>query len=230
MPRWTRFGPVRWARRCIEELLLVPFVRFYARPEIVGLEHLRAAPPPYLFVPNHRSYMDTGLFKAMLPRRLRGRIVPGMTTRYHRVFFGQVEGSLALYLKESFQVRLTEFFFNTWPLPETAGIRASLAYAGELMDEGFSILVFPEGRHVPPPGMEPFRKGIGMFARELRAPVIPAYIEGTDAVLPDRRYWPRLGRTRLVLGPPLFIDPDADAAQVTRRIEEAVQRLRPAPG
>jgi len=92
------------------------------------------------------------------------------------------------------------------------------------------VFAEPEGRHVPPPGMEPFRKGIGMFARELRAPVIPAYIEGTDAVLPDRRYWPRLGRTRLVLGPPLFIDPDADAAQVTRRIEEAVQRLRPAPG
>ncbi len=229
MPRWTRHRPVRWARRCVEEFLLVPFVRFYARPEIVGLEHLNGAPPPYLFVPNHRSYMDTGLFKAMLPRSLRGRIAPGMTTRYHRVFFGQAEGSVALYLKESFQVRLVEFFFNAWPLPETAGIRASLSYAGELMDDGFSILIFPEGRHVPPPGMEPFRKGIGIFARELRAPVIPACVEGTDAVLPDRRYWPRLGRTRLIFGPPLFIDPDADAAEVTRRIEAAVQSLRSAP-
>lgn len=227
MPRWTRLLPVRLARRAIEECVLVPFVRFFARPEIAGLEHLEAVQPPYLFVPNHRSYMDSGLFKAMLPRALRGRIAPGMTTRYQRVFFGEAGGGPARYLKEWSQVRLVEFFFNAWPLPETAGIRQSLAYAGELMDAGFSILIFPEGRHVPEPGMEPFRKGIGIFARELRAPVIPAYLEGTARVLPDGRYWPRVGRTRLVLGPPLFIDPGADAAEATRRIEAAVRRLGP---
>jgi long-chain acyl-CoA synthetase len=230
MPRWTRRWCVRCARRCIEEFVLVPFVRFYARPEIVGLEHLQAVQPPYLFVPNHRSFMDSGLFKAMLPRRLRGRIAPAMTTRHHRGFFGETDAGRTLRLKEAFQVRLVEFFFNAWPLPETAGIRASLAYAGELMDEGYSILIFPEGRHVPPPGMEPFRKGIGVFARELRAPVIPAYVEGTDRILPEGRYWPRLGRTRLILGPPLHVDPDADAAEVTRQIEAAVQKLRSAAG
>jgi long-chain acyl-CoA synthetase len=229
MPRWTRPWPVRFTRRAIEEVVLVPFVRFYARPEIVGLEHLKSVQPPYLFVPNHRSFMDSGLFKARLPRPLRGRIAPGMTTRHHRAFFGEIDTGRLRYLKELFQVSLAEFFFNAWPLPETAGIRASLAYAGELMDAGYSILIFPEGRHVPPPGMAPFRKGIGMFARELRAPVIPAYVEGTDRVLPNGRYWPRFGRTRLILGPPLYVDPDADAAEVTRQIEAAVGKLRPTP-
>ncbi|MBI1951797.1 MAG: 1-acyl-sn-glycerol-3-phosphate acyltransferase, partial [Acidobacteria bacterium] len=227
MPRWTRLMPVRLARRAIEECVLVPFVRFHARPEIAGLEHLGALRPPYLFVPNHRSYMDTGLFKAMLPRALRGRIAPGMTTRYHRVFFGEAAGSRTRRAKEWTQVRLVEFFFNVWPLPETVGFRQSLLYAGELMDHGLSILIFPEGRHVPEPGMAPFRKGIGVFARDLRAPVIPAYVEGTARVLPDGRYWPRLGRTRLVLGPPLFIDPGADPAEATRQIEDAVRRLAP---
>ncbi len=51
----------------------------------------------------------------------------------------------------------------------------------------------------------------------------------TARVLPDGRYWPRPGRTRLILGPPLFIDPGADAAETTRRIEDAVRRLAP-PG
>jgi long-chain acyl-CoA synthetase len=229
MPRWTRLLPVRLARRAIEECLMIPFIRFYARPRIAGLEHLRDARPPCLLVANHRSYMDTGLFKATLPRALRGRIAPGMTTRYHRVFYGEAEGGPARHMKEWTQVRLVEFFFNAWPLPETAGLRASLAYAGELMDEGFSILIFPEGRHVPGPDMEPFRKGIGIFARELRAPVVPAFIEGTAQVLPDGRYWPRFGRTRLVIGPPLAIDPGTDAAVATAQIEAAVLRLRPAP-
>jgi long-chain acyl-CoA synthetase len=227
MPRWTRRWPVRLARRAIEACLMVPFVRFYARPRIEGLEHLGEATPPCLFVANHRSYMDTGLFKATLPRALRGRIAPGMTTRYHRVFYGEAEGGPARRMKEWIQVRLVEFFFNAWPLPETAGLRASLAYAGELMDEGFSILIFPEGRHVHGTDMEEFRKGIGIFARELRAPVVPAFLEGTAQVLPDGRYWPRLGRTRLIIGPPLTIDPAADAADATRQIEAAVRRLRP---
>lgn len=229
MPRWARLWFVRCARRLIDETVLVPIVRLYARPEIIGLEHLKSARPPYLFVPNHRSFMDSGLFKAMLPRPLRGRIAPGMTTRHHRGFFGEVDAGRARYLKELFQVSLVEFLFNAWPLPETAGIRDSLAYAGELMDEGYSILIFPEGRHVPPPGIEPFRKGIGIFARDLRAPVIPAYLEGTDWVLPNGRYWPRFGRTRLILGPPQYVDPDADAAEATGRIEAAVRSLGPAP-
>ena len=80
-------------------------------------------------------------------------------------------GGRARFLKERLQVLLVELVFNVWPLPETAGLRASLSYAGELMDEGFSILVFPEGRHVRPPGIDPFRKGIGIFARDLRAGV-----------------------------------------------------------
>ncbi|HKB08572.1 MAG TPA: AMP-binding protein [Candidatus Polarisedimenticolia bacterium] len=229
MPHWTRLWFVRCARRLIEEVVLVPIVRLYARPQIIGLEHLKSARPPYLFVPNHRSFMDSGLFKAQLPRPLRGRIAPGMTTRHHRGFFGEVDAGRFRYLKESFQIALVESLFNAWPLPETAGIRGSLSYAGELMDEGYSILIFPEGRHVPPPGIEPFRKGIGIFARDLRAPVIPAYIEGTDRVLPNGRYWPRFGRTRLILGPPLHVDPDADAAEVTRQIEAAVRRLGPTP-
>jgi long-chain acyl-CoA synthetase len=230
MPRFSRLGGIRLLKRCFEEIVLVPFVRFFARPEIVGLEHLQDARPPYLFVPNHRSYMDTGVMKSVLPRPLRGRIAPGMTTRHHRVLFGESGGTLARYLKEWLQILLLEFLFDTWPLPETAGIRTSLAYAGELMDQGISILIFPEGRHVPPPGIEPFRKGIGIFARDLRAPVVPVYIEGTDRVLPDGRYWPRRGRTRIVLGPPLFIEPDTDPSEASDRIEAAVRRLRPAPG
>ena len=228
MPRFSRLGGVRLLRRCFEEIVLVPFVRFYARPQISGLERLHNTRPPYLFVPNHRSFMDTAVTKTMLPRPLRGRIAPGMTTRHHRVFFGETRGTLARYLKERLQVLLLEFLFDTWPLPETAGIRTSLAYAGELMDQGISILIFPEGRHVRPPGIGPFRRGIGIFARDLRAPVVPVYIEGTERVLPDGRYWPRRGRTRIVLGAPLSIDPDADPAEASDRIEAAVKRLRPA--
>jgi long-chain acyl-CoA synthetase len=225
MPRWTRVPPFHQLRRLLEEAVFRPIVLLQARPEVAGLERLGSADPPYLFVCNHRSYLDTGLFKAILPRPLRGRIAPAMTTRHHRVFFGETGGSRARYALESIQVRLVELLFGAWPLPETAGFRRSLGYAGELADAGFSLLVFPEGRHVPAGGLAPFRGGIGILARELRATVVPAWVEGTARVLPDGARWMRRGRTRLVLGEPLRIDPDADPAETTRRLEMAVRRL-----
>jgi long-chain acyl-CoA synthetase len=227
MPYWSRWPPVHMMRRALEETAYRAVVRTYARPQVDGLEHLARTRPPYLFVANHHSYMDTGLFKTALPFALRGRIAPGMTTRYHRVFFGEVAGSRGRCLVEGLQAGLVEFFFGAWPLPETAGFRRSLTYAGELMDRGVSILIFPEGRHVPEGVTEPFRPGVGIFARELRAPVIPVHVSGTAAVLPDEAWWPRFGRTRMVLGAPITIAPEADAGETARQLEAAVRGLAP---
>jgi len=225
MPRWARWLPVRFLRRLYEELLQRPFVFIFTRPTVIGRQHLREAQPPFLFVANHLGYMDTGLFKVGLPFRIRGKISPGMTTRYHRIYFGEVPGSGARYWKERLQVKLVEFLWGAWPLPETARFRASLSYAGELADRGESLLIFPEGRHLKEGDMGKFRGGIGIFARDLRMPVIPVYIHGSEKVLPDGRYWPKFGKTRLVLGTPIHFAPDADPAEITKRLENAVATL-----
>jgi long-chain acyl-CoA synthetase len=226
MPRWAVSWPIRLARRALEEAIYRPFVFAHVRVDLKGVEHLDAASGPFLIVANHHSYMDTGLLKTALPRRLRGRIAPGMTTRYHRVYFGEAAGTRSRRLLEAFQTMLVQFFFNAWPLPETAGFRRSLVYAGELADRGFSILVFPEGRHVPDGTIEPFRGGVGILARELRAPVLPVHIEGTACILPDERYWPHFGRVRVAIGAPLQIAADESPEEITRRLEAAVKALR----
>jgi long-chain acyl-CoA synthetase len=225
MPRWAVTLPVRLFRRVFLEAIVRPFVRFYARPVLEGRESLDGVAGPFLLICNHRSYLDTALFQVTLPFRLRGRVLPAMTTRYHRVWFGETPGSRLRWLVEGLQVRLLELLFGAWPLPETTGFRVSLNHAGELADAGWSPLIFPEGRHVPEGRIYPFRGGIGIFARDLRLPVIPACVEGTERVLPDRARWPRLGRTRIVLGAHLTFAHDADAAEVTRSLEDAVRRL-----
>jgi len=75
-----------------------------------------------------------------------------------------------------------------------------------------------------------FRTGIGIFARDLRLPIVPAFVEGTARVLPEGAWWLRFGRTRLVLGEPLFVDPEADPAGTARRLEEAVRGLQTLAG
>jgi long-chain acyl-CoA synthetase len=225
MPRWARLRPLGWLRRAFEEAILFPFVRYHARPEIVGRERLEGLERPFLLVGNHRSYIDTPLAHAALPWRLRGRLAPAMTTRLHRAFFGERAAPRLEYLLEWLEVRAVQLLFHGWPLPETAGFRRSLSYSGELADEGFSLLVFPEGRHVREGTREPFREGTGLLARALRLPVVPVWMDGTAGVLPAGARWPHRGRTRVVFGAPISIEPGKDASAVTRRIEEAVRRL-----
>src|SRR5439155_17580157 len=62
---------------------------------------------------------------------------------------------------------------NLFPLPREAGFRESFAYAGELVDHGYSILVFPEGHHTTDGKLRPFRAGIGLLANNLAIPMRP---------------------------------------------------------
>ena len=67
---------------------------------------------------------------------------------------------------------------NLFPLPREAGFRRSFAYAGEAVDRGYSVLVFPEGRLTTTGEMNPFRSGIGLLAENLGIPVLPMRIDG----------------------------------------------------
>ena len=227
MPRWAASPPVHLLRRLIEEAVIVPFVRLHARTTVVGRENLQGLEAPFLILANHRSYLDTALVKLCLPARLRGRVAPAMTTRYHRCAFGEVSGSVWRYASERFQVLLLQLLFHAWPLPETVGFPRSLSYAGELADRRFIPLAFPEGRHVPEGEMQSFRGGTGMLARDLRCPVLPVYLEGTATVLPAGALWLHRGRARVVFGRPFRIDPESSAEEAMRRTEEAVRSISP---
>ena len=67
---------------------------------------------------------------------------------------------------------------NLFPLPRQSGFRKSFAYAGEAVDRGYSVLVFPEGRHTEDGKLRPFRSGVGLLVNNLRIPVVPMRIDG----------------------------------------------------
>ena len=68
--------------------------------------------------------------------------------------------------------------YNVFPLPLRAGFRKSFAFAGDLVDRGWSVLIFPEGTRTRDGRMGPFRAGIGLLAAQLRVPVVPMRMDG----------------------------------------------------
>src|SRR5262245_65876697 len=81
---------------------------------------------------------------------------------------------------------LASLFFNAFPLPQReAGAREALRYIGDLASDGWSVLIFPEGKRTMNGEINAFRPGIGMIGARLGLPVVPVRLEGLNRV--DRK-------------------------------------------
>jgi len=116
--------------------------------------------------------------------------------------------------------------FNAYPLPQRmAGVRRALKYTGELIDQGYCPLVFPEGKRTPDGTMQPFKTGIGLMATRLRVPVMPIHLAGLFDIYSIHDHWPTRGTVRVTIGAPLHIEDGSDEVAATHAIEEAIRKM-----
>jgi long-chain acyl-CoA synthetase len=114
---------------------------------------------------------------------------------------------------------------NLFPLPREAGFRESFAYAGEAVDRGYSVLVFPEGRHTVDGTIHPFRAGIGLLAKNLGIPVLPMRILGLFELKQAGKKFALPGKIQVRIGKPVTFGTDADAEVIARKLQNAVEAL-----
>lgn len=114
---------------------------------------------------------------------------------------------------------------NVFPLPRQTGFRESFAYAGESVDRGYSILVFPEGHHTTDGKLRPFRAGVGLLANNLGIPVVPMRIDGLFELKKAKKKvaWP--GTVRVKIGAPVKFQPESDPEWFAREVQKRVQDL-----
>jgi long-chain acyl-CoA synthetase len=139
-------------------------------------------------------------------------------------FFPEQYGRKA-WLTNSLNYYLAALFFNAFPLPQReAGARQTLRYIGEVLESGFSVLIFPEGRRTSEGEIDGFRPGIGMIASRLGVPVVPVRLEGLDRVLHPSWKMAKPGRVRVAFGAPMRLAGD-DYEALAKQVEEAVKEL-----
>jgi long-chain acyl-CoA synthetase len=139
-------------------------------------------------------------------------------------FFPEQYGRWA-WFTNSLNYYLSTLFFNAFPFPQReAGIREALRYAGELVSQGSSILIFPEGRRSETGEIDAFRPGVGILGARLGIPVVPVRIDGADQVLKVGWNFARPGRVRVRFGQPMTLRGD-DFAELAGNVENAVRGL-----
>jgi long-chain acyl-CoA synthetase len=106
-------------------------------------------------------------------------------------------------------------------------IRPGLDYFGRLLDDGWNVLIFPEGQlNRGDRGIQTLRGGTGVIAVEMQVPVVPMTIEGTETIIPPDRLLPRrVGTVTVRFGEPVAIDGAAGYAAATNAIAAAMREV-----
>ena len=224
-PAWTRAWPARAIRRVSLPTWILPIARLFAWLRVEGREHLRDLEGPVIFAANHQSFMDGPVIMAALPARWRYRLAPAMGKEMFAAHFFPAEHSRGAWFRSSLEYYLAVLFFNAFPLPQReAGARQTLRYIGEVLGDGTSVLIFPEGHRSETGEIDTFRPGIGMIASRLDATVVPVRVIGLDKVLGVGWHMGRPGRVRVIFGAPLRLSGD-DYEALAKQVEDAVRKL-----
>ena len=193
---WALFGARKW--------LLLSGVRVKVR----GLELLDPK-QTYVFVSNHRSYLDTAAMFIYTGRRI---------------------GLLAK--KELLKVPVLGVgmgFVNVMAIDRTnreSAIRTTEA-AARRIKSGVSFAVFVEGTRARPGELLPFKKGAFYMARQAGVPVVPVAIKNSDVLMGKGTAEARSGEIEMVFMRPIDtvgLTSDDDIDRLTTTVRSLIER------
>ena len=227
-PRWTRKFPLTWIRTLLFYTVILPITLVLSRMRVSGRANLEGLKEPVLFVANHVTLADHALILAALPARLRPRLAIAMEGERLRGWLHPSAGTgWFTRLRLLAQYVLVVTFFHVFPLPKRSGFRHSFAYAGECVDRGESVLVFPEGERAPRGQMRMgrFKSGIGLLAKGLNVAVVPVKLHGLYELKRRGQYFAGHGMVRVVFGRPIRFDTGREPAEIAEELARRVAAL-----
>lgn len=129
----------------------------------------------FVIVANHNSHLDTMTLMAVIPRKIIHKVRPVAAADY--------------FAKSGWQAKLSRFFINALLIqrkrdkehPENDPINKMIA----ALDEGYSLIIFPEGSRGEPEKMQPLKPGIGLvLSQRPDVKFVPAFMVGMGKAMP----------------------------------------------
>jgi long-chain acyl-CoA synthetase len=121
---------------------------------------------------------------------------------------------------------LVTALFNVFPLPQFSGFRESFRFAGESVDRGYSVLIFPEGEVTNDGRMAAFQSGIGLLAENLEIPIVPMRLDGVWGMKRERRRLAHFGEVTVRIGAPVSFPGGTPPEQIARELEKRIREMK----
>ena len=182
-----------------------------ASPDRKGQDRLLDLDGPVIFAANHHSHLDTPLLLTSIPEPWRHKIIVGAAADY---FFGtRVTGAISA------------LAIGAIPIERTKVGRKSADLAADLIQDGWSLLIYPEGGRSPDGWGQPFRGGAAYLAARTGVPVVPVHVAGTGRILRKGRSLPRPSNTSVTFGRAITPADNENTTRFAARIEREVAAL-----
>lgn len=208
---WARKPSAQAVRRVLRHTVVKPAAKLLADPEVTGLDRLDGLDGPVIFAANHHSHLDTPLILGALPRRFADKIF--------------VVGAADYFFTNRVTCAASALVLNAVPIERDKVERRSASMARELLADGWSMLIFPEGGRSPDGWGQPFKGGVAYLSIKSDTPVVPMHLWGTDRLLPKGANRLKTGSTTITFGAPLTAGDDTDSRRFAARIEATVAAL-----
>jgi 1-acyl-sn-glycerol-3-phosphate acyltransferase len=210
---WARTDAGVAARQVILKGPMSAIVRGELSLRIHGTENLTGVDAPVIFFSNHTSHLDATLIMVTLPDEWQAKTAVGAAKDY---FFD-------VWWRQAF----TALVYGAFPIERGGTGGKATNKARELLDDGWSLVVFPEGARSPDGHVQRFRHGTARLAIEAGVPLVPIGIRGAYQAMPKGRNWPKPGRPTVTVryGPPIAPADGETHQDLSRRMAQAVAQL-----
>jgi 1-acyl-sn-glycerol-3-phosphate acyltransferase len=176
---WARCSYAKAMREALLSLGLGPLIDFYVRKRTVGREVFDTLRHPVVFVANHSSHLDTPTILRAMPRKWRNRTAVAAAADY--------------FYDSRWKARGVALLFNTVPIGRKGGGLGNGAtdHVDRLIDDGWNLVMFPEGTRSRDGGIGRVRSGAAVIAANHGVDIVPIYVSGTHEAMPPGQGWPR---------------------------------------
>lgn len=221
---WARSRLAGVVRENFLRFVLDPLMDYYAARRATGREKLEGVKGPVILVANHASHLDTPVILSALPRRLRKRTVVAAAADY--------------FYRNRLVAAAVSLIFNTVPIERHGGGGTAKdgSHLDKLLDQGWNLLLYPEGTRSRGGMPGPLRRGAAVLAAAHHLTIVPIRVTGTAQAMPPGRLWPKRLRDRPIpkrhrievsFGEP--ITGDGDVTELMERVRGFFQTASVSP-
>lgn len=186
-------------------LLVRLFFFFMGGCKVSGTEHIPRV-GPVIVAPNHVSMVDPPLVAIAVPRTVK-------IMAKSELFRVPILGPLIAHL-------------GAFPVHRGMPDRPALKKALQVLEDGWPLIVFPEGTRGNGKDLGTLEKGILLMANKSGAPIVPAYVEGTFHMLPRGAKKMRRSRVTVRFGPQLYAKDFGKSDDLGKAIMAGIASLR----
>lgn len=178
------------------------YLGFHVKKELLNKDLLDFSKPK-IYVSNHGSFLDILVMVMLSPKM----IIVVKEWVYRSPFFG-------------FFIRFVGYLYVA------DGLENNLEIVRERLNEGYSVLIFPEGSRSTDGSIRRFHKGAFYLASELQVDIQPLLIMGAYEVIPKNDFIIRDGTIVIKPLPPISFDDERFPANYSARGKEIQQYMR----